>query len=401
MITVEQLFKTFRLYRKPSDRLKEIVLRRTCHRDFKALQDISFTVAAGETLGIVGPNGAGKTTLLKILTGILMPDAGRVMIQGRITGLLELGTGFNAEFSGRDNIFLNGSWLGLARREIMDRVEPITDFTELGRFINEPLKTYSTGMVMRLAFAIAIHVDPQCFVVDEALSVGDAYFQQKCMDRIRAFKAGGGAIVFVSHDMNAVKRLCDRALLLVEGRIVEAGEPGRVIEAYNYRIARMAQGDALPPPRLSEYGNHQVRITDIRICDQQDRQTELLVAGQPAFLHIHLRARAPAEPHVGILIQDRFGQDIFGTNTFHLRQHLDLKADDACTITFFFERLNLGPGKYTLTVAAHSRDTHIQECYHWMDRARSFEVVTGGDFAFVGLVRLEPAVSVKPLTEHQ
>ncbi len=395
MIIVQNLFKQFRLYRKPSDRLKEIIWRRSFHRDFQALCDISFSVAAGETLGIVGPNGAGKTTLLKVLTGILMADSGTVTVQGRITGLLELGTGFNAEFSGIDNIFFNGSWLGLSRSQIAARLEAVVAFTELGGFIYEPVKTYSTGMVMRLAFAVAIHADPQCFVVDEALSVGDAYFQQKCIERIRAFKAGGGAIVFVSHDMNAVKRLCDRALLMDKGRVIEAGEPNRIIETYNYLIARMAQGDQLPAPQSSEYGNHKVRIIGVTMRNQQSQPAEILTSGEPAFIQVHLQARQAVETHVGFLIRDRFGQDIFGTNTFHLHQKLHLNADRSYLITFAFECFNLGPGKYTLTVAAHSSDTHIQDCYHWIDRALAFEVVQGGSFTFVGLARLEPVVAVE------
>lgn len=242
MIAVDQISKRFKLYRAPSDRLKEILFRRSFHKDFHAVSDVSFTVNAGETLGIIGENGAGKSTLLKLLTGVLIPDTGQIHINGKITGLLELGTGFNPEFSGIDNIIHNATYLGLSRREINGRLDRIVEFTELGDFIHEPIKTYSSGMVMRLAFSTAIHADPTAFVVDEALSVGDAYFQQKCMEKIREFKANGGSIVFVSHDMNAVKVLCDKALLLDHGRVAEEGQPENVINAYNFLIASRSRG---------------------------------------------------------------------------------------------------------------------------------------------------------------
>jgi lipopolysaccharide transport system ATP-binding protein len=213
MISVKNISKTFKLYQAPSDRLKEILLRRCYHKNFQAVNNVSFEVQEGETLGIVGENGAGKSTILKLLTGILIPDTGSVHVSGKITGLLELGTGHNA------------TYLGLSRSEIDKKLDTIIGFTELGEFIHEPIKTYSSGMVMRLAFSVAIHAEPRAFVVDEALSVGDAYFQQKCMKKIKDFKDNGGSIVFVSHDMNAVKVLCDQAILLEHGSVVEQGEP--------------------------------------------------------------------------------------------------------------------------------------------------------------------------------
>lgn len=233
MIVVDQLSKRFRLYRKPADRLKEMLLRRTCHRTHTALDGISFEVPAGQTLGILGRNGAGKSTLLKILTGVLKADAGSFEINGRITGLLELGTGFDFELSGEQNIITNGLLLGMSREEITQRHDDIVRFSELGEFIREPLRTYSSGMVMRLAFSIAIHAEPACLVVDEALSVGDAHFQQKCMRRIREFRQRGGAIIFVSHDLNAVKMLCDRAIVLEGGKNVFEGEPEAAVNYYN------------------------------------------------------------------------------------------------------------------------------------------------------------------------
>jgi len=238
MIRVEHLTKTFKLYHSPADRLKEILLGRRYYREFTALQDVSFTVAAGETLGIVGQNGAGKSTLLKLLMGILIPDNGEIAIDGKISGLLELTIGFNSEFTGIQNIYMNGTLRGMSKKEIDAKCEKIVAFSELDDFIDEPIKTYSSGMVMRLAFATAIHDDPQAFVVDEALSVGDAYFQQKCTRKIMEFKEKGVSIIFVSHDLNSVKLLSDKALLLDHGQIVDEGEPAKVISTYNYLLAK-------------------------------------------------------------------------------------------------------------------------------------------------------------------
>ncbi len=404
MITVNNLSKQFRLYQRPSDRLREIIFRRKRHRLFQALDQISFSVAQGETLGIVGPNGAGKSTLLKILTGVIMPDTGSVQITGRITGLLELGTGFNSEFTGLDNIFLNGTYLGLSKDEIQERLDRIIAFAELDQFIHEPIKTYSSGMVMRLAFSVAIHADPVCFVVDEALSVGDTYFQQKCIRRIRQFKESGGAIVFVSHDMNGVKMLCDRAFLLHQGRILDQGEPEDVIEAYNYLISRLGHEEDMSD--ISEmksdaagYGSRKVKIQCVRLLNDLEHETETLATGRPARVSICLAAGADLDSFtVGIQFRDRYGQEIFGTNSYHLQRSLKVQAGQEIEVGFFFQNFNLGPGKYTLTVAVHMDDTHVNDCLHWIDRAVAFDVVHAGDYFFVGLVRLEPELTVQAAT---
>jgi len=405
MIKADKISKSFRLYRQPVDRLKEILFRRTLHRDFQALKGISFEVAEGETLGIVGQNGAGKSTLLKILTGILLPDAGAVHVDGRITGLLELGTGFNTEFSGIQNIYLNGTLLGMSTDEIDERLDTIVAFSELGDFIQEPIKTYSSGMVMRLAFATAIHADPKAFVVDEALSVGDAYFQQKCMRKIAEFKTRGGAIVFVSHDMNAVKILCDRALLLDHGMGVEAGDPDAVINTYNFLLARKSKGEEIQLRDASEgsksYGNLKVEILDARLLNQYNEVSEVFVSSEACSVEIDLKANETIDDlTVGILIRDRFGQDIFGTNTYHLQVPVELKAGERCCVRYVIDEFNLGPGKYTLTPAAHRDENHVGECFQWVDVFKSFEVVGGGEFQFVGFSRLKPRVQVDVLNHE-
>ncbi|MCJ7602520.1 MAG: ABC transporter ATP-binding protein [Desulfobulbaceae bacterium] len=397
MISVKNISKRFKVYHSPSDRLKEIILRRPFHKNFQALQNISFEVGSGETLGIIGQNGAGKSTLLKALTGIIIPDSGSISLDGKITGLLELGTGFNGEFSGLDNIFMNGTYLGLTRTEIESRLDKIIDFTELHDFIEEPLKTYSSGMTMRLAFSVAIHADPQAFVIDEALSVGDAYFQQKCLQKIREFKKNGGSIVFVSHEMNAVKVLCDKAILLEKGEIIGSGDPESVINSYNFLIASISQKEKIKKDSAaaSSYGNGAVTINKISLQDENGKEADIFFSGQPLTISLTIHARENLDDlTVGILIRDRLGQDIFGTNTFHLDQQLSLQKNQICSISFQFDQVNIGPGKYSLTVAAHSSDTHVDACYCWMDNCKSFELLFGRGFPFVGLCRLEPQLQI-------
>ncbi|MDZ7761280.1 MAG: ABC transporter ATP-binding protein [Desulfovermiculus sp.] len=397
MITVNNLTKIFHLYKKPSDRLREIITGKTYHREFRALSDVSFAVQEGETLGIIGENGSGKSTLLKIITGVLMPDAGTFEVDGRITGLLELGTGFNPEFSGLSNIYMNATYLGLSKSEIDERRDQIISFAELGEFIQEPIKTYSSGMLMRLAFSTAIHADPKCFVVDEALAVGDAHFQQKCMQRLKQFRAGGGSIVFVSHDMNAVKILCDKAILLEDGILVERGFPEQVINTYNFLIAKKDKGEEIKFSEQIEestaYGNEKVVINSVCICNSEEESCEVLVSGRPCFIDIQLKSMHSVDDvTVGIVVRDRFGQDIFGVNTYHLKIPIALHADEEKTVRYAFDEFNIGPGKYTVSVAAHSQDVHVHDCYQWVDRVCKFEVVQGSDFSFIGLSRLKPRV---------
>ena len=399
MISARHISKTFKRYKTPSDRLKEIVLRKSFHTSFCAVTDVSFEVQEGETLGIVGANGAGKSTILKLLTGILMPDTGSVQISGKITGLLELGTGFNVEFSGIDNIIHNATYLGLSRQEIDERLEKIISFTELGDFIHEPIKTYSSGMVMRLAFSVAIHADPQAFVVDEALSVGDAYFQQKCMKKIKDFKNNGGSIIFVSHDMNAVKVLCDRAILLEKGKVVEQAEPEAVINAYNYLIAKRSGKGKIHFKNndpSSGYGNRKVEINSITLIDKNNNHPQIIISGHPIKIAIRLTGHESVENiTMGIMIRDAFGQDMYGTNSYYLEKEIAINKDEIVDITYSFNAFNLGPGKYSVTAAAHAGASHVDECFHWMDKGTVFEVVVGDGAFFAGLVRLTPELQVE------
>lgn len=385
MIELKNITKRFRLYKKPSDRLKEIFLHKPYHRDFVALDNVSFSIEPATTIGIIGENGSGKSTLLKILSRVIFPDSGEVRTEGKITGLLELGTGFNPELSGQDNIYLNGAYLNLNRHQITERFQNIIDFSELGPFIAEPIKNYSSGMVMRLAFSIAIHADPQCFVIDEALSVGDVYFQQKCFSRLREFRKSGGAIVFVSHDMNAVKLLCDRAILINKGHVLEEGSPDTVVNSYNRLMSAKTDFFTSRHDPEAGYGNNKVRITTCRITDADDQECSVFVSGQPARLHLGVAAEEDVDNvSIGMLIRDKFGQDVFGINGHLLDKTFAFKAGETADVTFDIEGLNIGSGQYSIAVALHTGDNHLQKCFHWIDNSCSFEVVMSPEYVYSG-----------------
>ncbi len=398
MIEVKDISKVFKLYRDPKDRLKEILFRKQYYKEFTALKSVSFTVADGETMGIIGENGAGKSTLLKLLTGVLLPTSGEIHVRGLVTGLLELGTGFNPELTGFNNIYMNGLLIGMSREEINEKVDKIIEFAELGEFIEEPLKMYSSGMMMRLAFSIATHAEPDTFVVDEALSVGDAYFQQKCMSRIRDLKKRGASIVFVSHELNAVKVLCDKAMLLNHGEVVEEGAPDNIINTYNFMLAKKSKGQEVRMERLNDgtsYGNFKAKIKAIELLNQSFIDARTFVSGEEITIALTIGATEYLDSVVvGILIRDRFGQDMFGTNTHHLQRVVSMNRGETFAYEYRF-KLNIGPGKYTLTVAVHGDETHIERSYIWCDNIINFEVIGDKDYKFSGLARLDVNLELK------
>lgn len=403
MISVDQIAKNYRIYRRHSDRLREILTRRKLHEEKAAIHGVSFELKAGEVLGVIGRNGAGKSTLLKLVMGVILPDAGGVKVSGRVTGLLELGTGFNPELSGYDNIAFNAALLGMTSAEVEARRAAIMEFSELDAAIHHPIRTYSSGMTMRLAFAIAIHADPACLVVDEALAVGDAHFQQKCMRRIKEFRDGGGSILFVSHDMNAVKVLCDRTFVLEQGSVVFSGTPDQAVNYYNRLIADMETEEmSLRPPLVealpghghaqpNSYGTGTVSIQGANIQGTQSGG-RIITSGEVADFIFDLRAEQemPAVT-LGIMIRDRLGQDIYGTNTYFLDQPLSFATGERRSIGIRMA-VNLGPGRYTVTAALHDRDNHLGVCYHWCDNLIEFEVAGYTGPRFEGLCRLEPVV---------
>lgn len=401
VIAVQNISKGFRLYPKPSDRLKEIFFRRSFHNRHQALDGLSFTVHRGKTLGILGKNGAGKSTLLKLLTGVLLPDGGEIVRNGSIAGLLELGTGFDFNLNGLQNIRINGLLLGMTDAQIERQWDAIIAFSELGKFIHEPLRTYSSGMVMRLAFAIGIHANPHCFVIDEALSVGDGHFQQKCMRKIREFKQKEGAIIFVSHDMNAVKMLCDEVIVLEQGQVVFQGAPEAGVNHYNRLMSAEDDREALEEQaKVSEaqqYGNRQVECKSVELVGEGS-ESSVLTSGEQAVISMTLVAHNDVDDlTVGIMLRDRFGQDLYGTNSHHLDQPIALFAGESSQVRFTFP-MRLAPGKYTLTLALHNQHDHTEECYHWWDNAVSFEVAGIKAAQFVGLCDMNAVMDVKPVS---
>ncbi len=392
MLEVENICKEFKLYSRPWHRLKEIVLRRSFHRTHRALDNITFRVASGETLGILGRNGAGKSTLLKMLNGVLLPDAGHIKISGRVTGLLELGTGFDPNLSGLQNIVGNGLLLGMTRQQIDERRDAIVEFSELGPFIHEPIRTYSSGMNMRLAFSIAIHADPDTFLIDEALSVGDGHFQQKCMRRIKEFRAKGGSIIFVSHDLNAVKMICDRAIVLSGGKVVADGHPEDAVNIYNQLLG--ADDEDYSERRHIEehgYGSRQAYMENVTFIGENSQST-VLASGDKGLLDVTIAADHDLQDiSLGLMVRDRFGQDIFGTNSHYLKFPIVMKAGERQTLRYRFP-MRLAPGKYTITLALHDGADHTTNCYHWHDNAIGFEVAGITGTFFGGICDLAPTL---------
>lgn len=362
MIQVQGISKHFKLYHSPADRLKEILFRKQYHRDFTALDNIIFEVREGETLGIIGENGAGKSTLLKILSGIMLPDSGTIQINGKVTGLLELGTGFNYEMNGLENILMNGTLLGMSREEIEAKKQQIIEFSELGDFIAEPLKTYSSGMVMRLAFSIAIHADPTCFLVDEALAVGDAYFQQKCMRKIQEFRAGGGSIIFVSHDMNAVKILCDKTVLLDKGKMIDYGEPKDIVDFYqNMVLKKTHQGDVpiqIFQKNIKESKDENVGITtqeveliSFKFLNESGEEISYIESEKSLKIIYEVKALKDLDdPHYGICVRNNLGLSIFETNTYCMKTQTQKLSNGEIAKVEWLMNFPLAAGTYSFSI---------------------------------------------------
>ena len=311
MISVQNVSKLYRVYESPSGRLKEILLRgrRKYHRDFWALENVSLEVPTGETVGIIGRNGAGKTTLLQIIAGVLQPTLGDVRVEGRVTALLELGSGFNPEYTGRENILLSGQILGFSEDEMRRRFDVIVQFAELEAFVDQPVKTYSTGMLMRLAFASAIHVDPDVLIVDEALSVGDVYFQRKSLDRMEYFRKAGKTVLFVSHDPMLVQRFCTQALWIEGGKVAMTGNAREVVTAYqafcaklederlrnaarNGGIGSREHDEILRELQLtgSRWGNGKIRFTNVEMLNSRNEATWVFSHGEAATIRLHIES---------------------------------------------------------------------------------------------------------------
>ena len=427
IIRVADLNKHYQIYDSPRDRLKQFLfprLRRLLGRgpkqyfhEFKALDDISFEVRRGETVGIIGRNGSGKSTLLQLICGTLTPTAGVVETRGRVAALLELGSGFNPEFTGRENVFMYASVLGLSNEQIAARFDSIIEFADIGEFIEQPVKTYSSGMVVRLAFAVIAHVDADILVIDEALAVGDAFFVQKCMRFLRKFMQHG-TILFVSHDTSSVVNLCNRAIWLANGRIRSQGSPKQVSERYLAAMAdpdfdmndpthvpdqvavdsspsadtpvagewtRDMRQDYINASSLrndievfefeqdaSHFGKGGAKITSVRLCNDKGSRLDWVVGGERVSLEVLCEAKTPLSgPIIGFFVKDRLGQTLFGDNTYisYAKRPLQVAVGDTLRACFEFRMPILPPGDYSIAVAVAEGTQHDHIQHHWIHDA--------------------------------
>ncbi|OPF64207.1 ABC transporter ATP-binding protein [Hydrogenophaga sp. H7] len=403
-ISVSHLGKAYKQYKSRRARLAEWLLPFYPKRHTLkwVLQDISFTVNPGEAVGIIGINGAGKSTLLKMITGTTRPTTGSVQMTGRVAAMLELGMGFHPDFTGRQNAVMAGQLLGYTVEEIHRLMPDIEAFAEIGDYIDEPVRVYSSGMQMRLAFSVATAIRPDILIVDEALSVGDAYFVHKSFDRIRKFREQGTTLLIVSHDKAAIQAVCDRAILLNAGKVALEGEPEAVMDAYNALIADKESGTVKQIATESGKtqtisGSGEAIIKRIDLLNEEDNSIEVVSVGQAVELRLVVRTTdAVPELVTGFMIKDRLGQVVFGTNTFHLKQVLhNLSANVDTTLSFKFQA-NLGPGTYSVSTALHTKDTHVSKNYEWKDLALVFNVINTSKPEFIGSNWLSPSIEVLP-----
>ena len=402
-IRVTHLDKVYKLYNKPMDRLKEslgLSRKKKLSKDHYALRDVSFEVKRGETVGIIGTNGSGKSTILKIITGVLSPTAGQVEINGRISALLELGAGFNQEFTGIENIYLNGTMIGFSKAEIDAKLQDILDFADIGDFVHQKTKTYSSGMFVRLAFAVAINIDPEILIVDEALSVGDVFFQNKCYHKFEEFKAQGKTILFVSHDLSSIAKYCDRVVLLEHG--VKLGEGGtkEMIDMYKKVLVHQLDDSAMENAARSNaldsgkkkglwkeqmnlnpdgdiYGSGLAEIIDFCVVDNSGNITNTLIKGDIFTVKIKVRfASRISEPIIAVSFKNRMGVEITGTNTmFEKVSTGERKEGDEITVSFT-QKMSLQGGEYLISLGCTGYRDGDFTVYHRMYDIFSIDVIS-------------------------
>ena len=413
-IEIRNVSKCYPIYGRPADRLKELFAlnRRSFHRDFWALRDVTLEIERGTSFGLVGENGSGKSTLLQLIAGIVQPSQGIVQVGGRVSALLELGSGFNPEFTGRENVFLSGAILGFTRQQVDQLYPEIESFAEIGEFINQPVKTYSSGMMVRLAFAVAISVSPDILLVDEALAVGDIYFRQRCMRKIHELQRRGVTIVFVSHSAVDIKSLAQRVAWLDHGRLVDVGEPDRIVSRY---LAAMSERDSKyrknlrPPTRLGvqvdgtrepsaaiapqtapevvrripnndgRHGNGDAEILGIAVLSDDGEELALLPQKAPIVVRISVQARrSVAMPVVGFLIRNHLGVELAGTNT--ALEEVELPAfepGDIYTIDFRLDLPELYPAHFSFTPAVADGTVETYDICDWIDNAITLQAEKG------------------------
>ncbi|MBK9167093.1 MAG: ABC transporter ATP-binding protein [Bryobacterales bacterium] len=398
-IVFDRVSKSYPIYEAPGDRLKELVSPRRVryHKDFWALSDVSFEVQRGETFCVIGENGSGKSTMLQIVAGILHPTSGTANISGRVSALLELGSGFNPEFSGRDNVYLNAAILGFSTKEIDRRFKEIEDFAEIGEFIHQPVKTYSSGMAVRLAFSVAIHVDPEILLVDEALAVGDIYFRQRCMRKVHELRSRGVTILFVSHAVGDVKAIGDRVMWLDGGKMVDIGEPDAVVAKY---LAAMVEKDSTylslkktrpaaaagrsQAPEVVEhipnvdhrYGDGRAEILGVAVLDPQGRPLHLMEPQSRIVVRISVRAKDQVPmPIVGFMMRNHLGVDFSGTNTSREGYELPpMEPGDVFTVDFHVDIPELYPASFSFSPAIADGTLLGYTMCDWIDNAVALQI---------------------------
>ena len=408
-IQVKDLEKIYKLYDKPSDRVKEALGfgKGKRHKEHHALKGVNLTIYQGETVGIIGTNGSGKSTILKIITGVLNPTKGDVTVNGRISALLELGAGFNMEYNGIENIYLNGTMIGFSEKEISEKLNDILEFADIGEYVHQPVKTYSSGMFVRLAFAVAINIEPEVLIVDEALSVGDVFFQAKCYHKFEEFKQMGKTIVFVSHDLSSISKYCDRVVLLNQGVKLGEGGPKEMIDRYKQvlvgqytveesdteslledeqlrRAAAKGSGAADKVlnvnPEVLEYGSKKAVITEYYIADDKERKTAALIKG--GRFHIHMKVNIVEDieaPVFAFTIKNSKGTEITGTNTMFEKAFLEsVKAGETKEI-IFTQDMNLQGGDYLLSLGVTGYEGDEFTVYHRLYDIMNITVISDKD----------------------
>lgn len=402
-LRVNNLGKAYKIYPTRFARLKEwlIPFSKPRHGIKWVLQDINFTIQPGEAVGIIGVNGAGKSTLLKMLTGTTQPTTGSVETTGRVAALLELGMGFHPEFTGRQNAYMAGQLLGMTVEEIRQLMPQIEAFAEIGDYIDSPVRVYSSGMQMRLAFSVATAKRPDILIVDEALSVGDAYFQHKSFERIRQFRAEGTTLLIVSHDKQAIQSICDLAILLDGGALAKQGAPEEVMDYYNALIAerentKVEQITTDRGKAQTISGTGEAKIESVSLVNDRDEPIECVNVGESVTLKIVAQAYADLpELVLGYMIKDRYGLPVFGTNTYHLGSRLEkVSKGDRLKYNFTFPA-SLGVGSYSVTIALHASYSHLAANYEWRDLALVFNVINTNQKTFSGTAWLPPEFEVQ------
>jgi lipopolysaccharide transport system ATP-binding protein len=404
-IRVTNLGKVYKQYSSPLNRLLEWITPWPIvrHTEKWAIQDVNFTVEPGEAVGIIGVNGAGKSTLLKMITGTTQPTTGQVSMTGKVAALLELGMGFHPDFTGRQNVQMAAQLVGYTAKEIEEYIPAIEAFAEIGDVMDQTIRTYSSGMQMRLAFSVATAKRPDILIVDEALSVGDAYFQHKSFQRIRQFQQEGTTLLFVSHDPLAIQSICDRAVLLHGGKMVQEGTPAVIMDHYNALIAQSKNNNVQQIPIKKEEksiqtisGTGEASIESVALLDQDNKLVEEIEVGQQVKLKVNVQINAPVPKLIlGYLIRDRVGQTMYGTNTHYKKLPLhDLQTGEKLEYILDFPA-NLGPGSYSVSINLIGSENHLTSNYEWRDLALIFHVANINKTHFAGCNWMEPRITVQ------